>query len=395
MPLRPADGIAVIEPLLLEPQMTETPNPPQDTPSDRQSPGKRPPPLGGKLGRPPAFIVLMLSAIVVAIAGWSAIWYFGTQKAEEMALAWLAAEAEAGRVYSCAERAVGGYPFRVSLVCDEPSLALSDAEPRVRATGVAFRAVAQVWNPTHVIFEIDGPVRIETGAPERPGAAIDAKWQLLQGSLRAPEGRIRRLDIAVTDLEAKPDPATLGPGGGMLVEASSAGFHGRSRSGANPGGRDVDVAVDVSDLVVTAAGSQPPAAVDIRFVGRLDALPASAPRDLPAFLSAWRDNDGGLAVDRMSALQGETELRASGTLTSDGEGYPAGSVTVALAGPDVTTPGSAGAFGGLAPLMVLGLRLAGESGEIDGRTALTGDLDLRGGNAYFGAIPVTKLPRLY
>jgi len=374
--------------------MTDAPNEPH-TPSDRQSPDQGGSPLGGKLGRPPTFIVLMLSAIVVAIAGWSAIWYFGTRKAEEMALAWLDAEAAAGRVYSCAESTVGGYPFRASLRCEAPRLDLSDAEPQVRATGASFRAVAQIWNPTHVIFEIDGPIRIETGAPARPDAAIDANWQLLQGSLRAPEGRIRRLDIAITDLEATADPATLGPGGGGQMTAGSVGIHGRAVPGAGPGSRDVDIAVDVSDLVATVAGAEPPAAVDIRFVGRLDALPATAPRDPRAFLSAWRDNDGGLTVERLSVLQGETELRASGTLTPDGEGYPAGSVTVALAGPDVTTPGSAGAFGGLAPLMVLGLRLAGEPGEIEGRTALTGDLDLRDGNAYFGAIPITALPRLF
>jgi hypothetical protein len=357
-----------------------------------------PKPTREKLGRPPRFVVLVAAAVVLAFAGWSVVWYFGTQKAHAMIGAWLAAEAAKGRTYDCAERGVGGYPFRVIVTCLKPSLDIADASPRIRATGEDFRAIAQVWNLTHVIYEIDGPVRVETGSRKNPRSGLDLSWDLLQGSLRAPGGEIASGDLAISGFAATPDPKFLGPGGGMTVTASAAEFHGRrgaAVTGTPPGTRDVDVAADAKDLVVTLAGKGPPDAVDVSFVGRLGALPYPPPRDPAAFFAAWRDKGGSIEVAKLSAAQGETELRAVGTLTPDGAGRPEGSVTIKLAGPDINTPGAAGAFGGLAPIMALALRFAGKADEIDGRTAVSGQVDFRDGQLFLGPMPIVELPRMF
>ncbi|MCT8972385.1 DUF2125 domain-containing protein [Microbaculum marinisediminis] len=348
----------------------------------------------GKLGRPPRFVVLVALAVVAVAAGWSAVWYFGTQKADAMITAWLADEAARGRTYACGERSVGGYPFRVEVRCTEPSVDIADAKPHVRASASGFRAVAQVWNLTHVIYEIDGPVRIEGGNKRRPAFAVDTDWDLLQGSLRAPGGQIARGDLAITGFTAMPDPAVGGPGGGATVTASRVGIHGRKADTA-PDAHDVDIAVDTIDLVVTPDGMGPSDAVDLSFVGRLGALPYPPPRDPEAFLAAWRANGGSVEVGKLSATQGETELRAEGTLTPDGAGRPEGSVTIKLAGPDLTTPGSAGAFGGLAPVMALALRLAGRPDDIEGRTAVSGTIEMRDGKVFLGPMPIAELPKIF
>ncbi len=375
--------------------MTDQP----DTPQPLQ---ERPVPNGPakeKLGRPPRFLLLVVLAVVAVAAGWSVVWYLGTRQADELITAWLAEEAAKGRTYDCAQRSVDGYPFRVEVSCLSPSVDIADARPHIRATAAEFRAVAQVWNLTHVIYEIDGPVRIESGnRPRRPDFAVDADWELLQGSLRAPEGRISRGDLAIVDFRASPDPKTLGPAGGATVSASHVEFHGRNANADDdtaPGARDIDVAVDAKDLVVTPDGMGPPDAVDLSFVGRLGALPYPPPRDPEAFLAAWRGNGGSVEVGKLSATQGDTEIRAEGRLTPDDSGRPEGAVTVKLAGPDLSTPGSAGAFGGLAPIMALALRLTGKPDDIDGKTALSGTIEMREGKVFLGPMPIVELPRVF
>lgn len=356
-------------------------------------------PGGERLGRPPRFVVLIVLAVVLVALAWSGVWYAGTQKADELVTAWLASEASKGRTYDCGERGFGGYPFRVEVTCSAPRLDIADASPRIRFSAENFRAVAQVWNLTHVIFEIDGPVRVAAGdRPKRPDVAVDADWQLLQGSLRAPDGRVERIDIAITDLTATPDPLTVGPGGGATVTAREFGLHGRSAlsgAGSAPAGRDYDVAIDAGDLVVALDGMTPPDAVDIAFVGRLGAMPYPPPRDPEAFLAVWRENGGNIQVDRLSATQGETELRASGQLVPDGAGRPEGTVTISLAGPDITTPGVAGAFGGLAPVVAMALMFTGKPAEIDGRTALSGEVEFKDGKLMLGSMAIAELPRLF
>jgi len=350
-----------------------------------------------KLGKPPRFIVLVIGLVILVCAGWSVLWYLGTQKAHAMIGDWLAAEAAKGRTYDCAERGIGGYPFRVEVTCLKPSLDIADARPRIRATADDFRAVAQVWNLTHVIYEIDGPVHVQSGPDKNPKLAVDADWDLLQGSLRAPGGVIQRGDLAISNLKAAPDPAMLRSARGATVTAAYVEMHGR-RGAAAAGGparsRDVDLALEATDLVVTPDGMGPPDALDVSFVGSLGALPYPPPRDPQAFLAAWRDNGGRIDVAKLSATQADTELRAEGTITPDDAGRPVGSVTIKLAGP-VVEGGGGTAFGGLAQVMAMGLMLAGQPSDIDGRKAVSGTVDFRDGQLFLGPVPLMDVPPVF
>ena len=67
-------------------------------------------------------------------------------------------EAEAGRIYGCAATNFGGYPFRIEVACAEPSVDDRATALSIRARNLA--AVAQVWDPTLVIGEIEGPMTV-------------------------------------------------------------------------------------------------------------------------------------------------------------------------------------------------------------------------------------------
>lgn len=346
-----------------------------------------------RLGRPPRFLVMLAGLVLLVVAGWSAVWYAGTRKADELVETWLTSEAAKGRIYRCGDRSIGGYPFRVTATCSTPELDIADSGPRLRLAADGFRAVAQVWNLTHVIFEIDGPVRVGVGGDDNgPEALLDADWELLQGSVRAPGGQIRRIDVVARDLAATPEAAAYRAGPAMRLTARELQLHGRRADGAAEGSNDIEVAVTLNDLVVGLEGSAPPDPVDVAFVGRLDALPYPPPRDPAAFLAAWRHNGGSIDVARLSAQQGDAELRAAGRIAPDAAGRPEGRVTVSLAG-----AGAIGGdtFGGIGPVVGLALQFVGKPTEIDGRPAIAGEVDFRNGRVLIGGVPIAELPRLF
>src|SRR3954454_15449254 len=78
--------------------------------------------------------------ILIAVA-WSVAWHVIRNRAVEALDAWLALEAKAGRQWTCQDRAVGGYPFEISVQCASLSL----KQGVVTASLGALRSVAQVY----------------------------------------------------------------------------------------------------------------------------------------------------------------------------------------------------------------------------------------------------------
>ena len=108
-------------------------------------------------GRIGLFLPYVLLAIVVL--GWSGAWFWIRGRAEGEMDAWLAREAAAGRTWTCQDRSLTGFPFRLELRCAAVTLSRSDGSFRL---GPA-TAVAQIYQPRLVLFESQGPFHVEQG----------------------------------------------------------------------------------------------------------------------------------------------------------------------------------------------------------------------------------------
>src|ERR1700739_1020160 len=62
--------------------------------------------------------------LVIAAGAWSAFWFYAASQVDVQADAWRAREAKSGRVFDWPNRAVAGYPFRLEVLCRDPSVAL-------------------------------------------------------------------------------------------------------------------------------------------------------------------------------------------------------------------------------------------------------------------------------
>ncbi len=123
-------------------------------------------------------IALPAVALLLAAAGWSVAWFYAAGRAQTEIDAWIAREATEGRNWSCASRELGGFPFRFELICAEPTVSFAGAGQWSARMGRA-HAVAQVWNPSHIIAEFQAPATLTEATS---GRQVVANWSLLQVS---------------------------------------------------------------------------------------------------------------------------------------------------------------------------------------------------------------------
>lgn len=134
--------------------------------------------------------------IVLVIALYTAGWFYAASLLKERTLALLGSQEKAGVTAECADAEYRGYPFRIGLFCSRVSV--DDRTNGISAVFGGLRSAAQVYEPTHVVWELDGPSEIRTGH----GLSITSNWQGLQSSLTAKGKGIERSSTLINALQS-------------------------------------------------------------------------------------------------------------------------------------------------------------------------------------------------
>lgn len=177
-------------------------------------------------------IVGLTGAVLVAVLVFTAGWYYVAgrlERAVEAALAELGDDARA----ACRDAQVRGFPFRIGVFCD--GVSYENPARAVAAEAGALRTAAQIYQPTRVVAELDGPARL--ALPGLPPLAVG--WQSLRASARLARPLPERLSLAGSALTV----ATAGDGA-RLAGAAGGELHAR------PAGADLDLAVRLDGLAL-------------------------------------------------------------------------------------------------------------------------------------------------
>lgn len=325
--------------------------------------------------------------LVVLAAAWSAFWFYARGRiATEIDVA-LAREVERGRTWTCTDRSIGGFPFRIELRCNALSLTSTRWGDAVRVqTGPAV-VVGQVYSPGLVILEASSPAKVTL--PE--GRVLDLTWKNLDASFawRSPE----RFALVASE----PRGVLTTPGittenwGAATLEA-----HLRR----NPTRPAAEQAVDIA---VTAKGTILPP-VDA-LLGNTDAGEIDLQATLtqaenfrkgfnPDALESWRGANGTFELTRLVSTKGKARVDGSGQLLLNSLHRVAGDLQLAAAGIEQ--------IGGLR----IGNLLGGLGGFLGGRGSNTAaapglttlpPVSLREGRVFIGPfrLPLQPLPPLY
>ena len=336
-------------------------------------------------GRWGLYVPLGLLALV--IAGWSAFWFVakgvvgnGIDKA-------IAEAGQRGDVWTCANRSISGYPFRLEVRCSDVTLARTSAAGVVSLSTGPLVAIGQPHTPSHVIVQADGPLRAELA----DGRKVDARWELAEASQRLQGGQLERLSLDVKK------PVMTISGAGVTTTLSSLALEGHvRRNTARPAGDMAnDLFVKVRQLAFgdldALLGDANPSDVDVQITGsRLDLLGHGI---TATTLETWRVAGGKLDLTRLALKKGIKQIEARGELVLDEQRRISGRIEPSVANID----------------QFAGIRLRG--GAMDLASALSGRapststdglkplpaIDLRGGRVSLGPLrlPLPPLQPLY
>lgn len=195
--------------------------------------------------------------ILFLIGGYSALWYYLAGRLENSARMAMAALNHDGVIAECANAEVRGYPFRLGLFCD--SLGYENPATNIAATAGSLRSAAQIYEPTHIVGELDGPLR--TAIPGIAPLWLD--WDNLRASVRLASPFPERLSMEAEGLSAQTDPEDgdpvplfsadrmeghLRPNGADIDWAGS--FAGLEIDPVNAGGRELPVLAGSGDATL-------------------------------------------------------------------------------------------------------------------------------------------------
>jgi hypothetical protein len=264
---------------------------------------------------------ILLAVLVVA---WSVGWFWIRGRAEHEMDAWLSREAAAGRTWTCDDRSVTGYPFRIELRCAAVTLSRSDGSFRVGPTTV----VAQVYQPRLVIVESQGPFHVQQG-----DLTGDASWGALRGSFHGAAGGFTRASLVID----APKVAVTGPG---VQPVSLAGRHLELHARPNPARFEAEGATDVSLQLAQAAVpaldalTGNPAPLDASLDATLTHATVIGTGAVPRELEKWRQAGGLLELAALSLAKGDQRIQAKGALALDDAHRPTGQIDLRAAGVD-------------------------------------------------------------
>jgi hypothetical protein len=284
-------------------------------------------------------LFLMPVLLLIAAAAWSAFWFYAASEAEVKADAWRAQEARSGRVYDCARRTVGGFPFRLEVRCGGASVSLisqtagqAAAQTPVKARLGEILVVAQVYDPKLLIAEFTAPATI---SDPRGTSSMLVNWSKARSSVVGLPAVPQRASMVFDE------PSIDRINGSVqlpLARAKHVELHGRLVEGSA-----LDHPVIETVLKIEAGSVQEvhpllaqPFDADVR--ARLSGLKDLAPKPWPERFRELQAGGGHVEIAQSRVQQGDLIAVAAGTLGLSTQGRLDGELQMTVAGLEKVIP---------------------------------------------------------
>ena len=337
-------------------------------------------------GKPPSrwSLYLPAGAFLVLCAGWSAFWYLAATSTEAALDDWFVQEKQIGRVWTCPDKSVGGFPFRIEIRCTGPKFSGRLAGMSGSGSVGDLLVAANLYNPALIVAEIASPLafRSESGAVQ-----VGLSWKLFRASHRSRNGAFEAGSLELDEANLRIEGA-----GVTVVEGQATKFETHLRP--NP---DRDPAVAALDLAVRISGARAPIldsftgepapldGVILTTILRSDAIMGS---NFGTAAERWRNMRGSIEVREVKAAKGDARIEASGQFDLDAAHRPHGSLALQASGLSPILQRYGVPVAGLAIGDLLGGLLGGgrPPAEKSGPAALQLPLTLENGRVSIGPV---------
>jgi hypothetical protein len=368
---------------------------------------------------------LALTAVIVALpVGWNLLWSYAASIANETLAGWIGREAALGRVYACGSQTTGGFPFGIILRCDKAAAAFNSNHPPFNLNAGGFTFSAQLFRPTLLHGDIDGPVTLaDPGGPP----IFTANWSKAQITLLGLPPEPERVTVA---LAAPRLDRHAGPNNGMIFQADQIDVDGRIIQGSATNNPVIEASARFT--AATAPNVHPLLAQPL--AGEVDAIMRGfrdfSPKPWPVLFREMQASGGGIEIRSLRIERADATVVGDGTLNVNAHGKLDGALEVTVAGVenivpllgidqligqgidrltggagspvqglgmlDRLLPGLGGAVRESASASLLeSIKKMGKPAQIDNKPATTLPLRVEDGIIYVGVIPVGVVPALF
>lgn len=240
----------------------------------------------------------IVAVLAIALSGW---WMFASRQAASAMDIWLAREKDAGREWNCADRKIGGYPFRIELECGALNFKAKDGGvAEVKAGRVL--AVWQIYQPSLIIVDFD---RLAT-LIFRSGVTRELKTKSL------------RMSLHFDGLDLPDRLALVGEGVDMSAVFSANAFELHIlRGGENAEPNDLRLYVESQNTLIEGLKRDDTKTMTIMADARASQGAVLYAHGTGSVLDRWREAGGKLHINGVKMTRGEGELQMKGTLALD------------------------------------------------------------------------------
>jgi hypothetical protein len=275
--------------------------------------------------------------LLIAAVAWSGFWFYAASQVDVQADAWRAREAKSGRVFDCADRSVAGYPFRLEILCHDPSVALVSQTAGQSAVPVTAKlgeilVVAQVYDPKRVIAEFKGPAQIADPAAQ---ASFVANWRTGRSSIAGLPAVPQRVSVVFDD------PAIDRLDGSMQVPVAAARhveLHGRIAEGSPRESPVIESVLQISQGSIKGLHPLLADPFDADARAMLSGLKDLSPKPWPVRFREIQAAGGHVEILQSRIQQGDLIAVASGTLGFSPSGRLEGELQMTVAGIEKVIP---------------------------------------------------------
>jgi hypothetical protein len=214
---------------------------------------------------------------------------------------WVRHEHEAGRDWTCADRKIGGYPFRIELECGALALTSQDGPVSDIHAGRVL-AVWQIYQTNLIIVEFDRAMSIGF----RSGAQRELKTKSLRMSLHFDGSNLPDRLALVGEGVDMPD----------VFSSDSSEIHlvrGDDESAPN----DLRLYVEMQNTLIDGLKHDDAKPMTIMADARASDGAVFYGHGAGSLLDRWRDAGGKLYINGVKLTRGEGELQMKGTLALD------------------------------------------------------------------------------
>lgn len=356
---------------------------------DKLAPVDAPPPPATppvRVSRKGLYIPLALFGIAIAV--WSGFWFFAKSKTTELMDAWMAREARLGRQWTCPDRAIGGFPFRIDISCVNPTFVSTQAGRAGQGTLAGLAVTARAVDPKQVIAAIQGPLKFAA----ETGETVEINFAGARASYRGTPQVIEQVSV---ELDAPVVTATAPGYEPQKLAATKTEFHLRRAPGTEPATDVVLTANGIkSDLANAIMQDGSDGTIDIR--GQLTRFAPALPKDWRETLESWRRAEGEARFERLNLTKGPVVLNLTGKLRLDEQRRPEGEINGTAQGAQQILRIFGIDLGGGGAGGLLGAILGGAQQRPNAQPkALPFNLRMDQGRLFIGPIPGPRLRPLY